>query len=76
MGATGQLLPEGATLEQVGEVFANDRFATASCHPEVVEATRGHSVVRMTIRDEHLNGMGNLMGGVVFTLADFSYAIA
>ncbi|MCH3944229.1 MAG: PaaI family thioesterase [Atopobiaceae bacterium] len=76
MGDREPLLPDDATLEQVSAFFERDRFATESCHPRVVEASHGHSAVTMDILEGHLNGMGNLMGGVAFTLADYAFAIA
>ena len=37
---------------------------------------KGHSVCEMPIEDIHRNAMGNIMGGAIFTLADFALAIA
>lgn len=75
-GADALTLPEDATLDQVRDFFAHDRFPTTSCAPTILEASRGHAVVRMAITENHLNALDNLMGGVVFTLADFAFAIA
>lgn len=69
-------LPATATLDEVCAFFEHDRFPTTSCHPEVLEAAPGHALVRMAITPSHLNALGNLMGGVSFTLADFAFAIA
>ena len=43
---------------------------------EVVETGPRRSTVRMTVRDDMLNGLGGVHGGVVYSLADsaFSYA--
>jgi len=66
-----------ASLEEVGTFFANDRYATASLSPTIMEARPGHAVVRMDVDPaRHLNGLGGLMGGVSFTLADYALAIA
>ena len=70
------LLPEDATLAEVREFFKNDRFATVSLAPEILEASRGHAKLRMQAGPDHANAMGNLMGGVLFTLADYAFAIA
>jgi acyl-CoA thioesterase len=43
---------------------------------EVLEARVGHSVVRMTVRDEMVNGFGTSHGGIVFSLADTAFAFA
>lgn len=71
-----QTLPEAATLDEIRAFFVHDRFPTTTCDPTVVEAGHGHAVVRMAITENHLNALDNLMGGVVFTLADFACAIA
>ncbi len=67
---------EDATLEEVQERFALDRFATQACGCRVVEFARGHAVCEFDIAPGHLNGMGSVMGGAIFTLADFALAVA
>ena len=68
-------LAADATIDEIREFFALDRFATnALCRIE--EATKGRAVCTMQITDEHRNAMGNVMGGAVFTLADFALAVA
>lgn len=70
------MLPENPTLEQVADYFAGDRFATKAAGCRVMEASRGHSVCEMELADIHRNATGNVMGGAIFTLADFALAIA
>ncbi|MBQ6455152.1 MAG: PaaI family thioesterase [Eggerthellaceae bacterium] len=68
-------LTADATIEEIREFFVQDRFATnAQCRIE--EASRGRAVCTMQLTDGHRNAMGNVMGGAVFTLADFALAIA
>ena len=43
---------------------------------EVLEAEVGRSVLRMTVRDEMVNGFGTSHGGIVFSLADSAFAYA
>lgn len=69
-------LDEGASLAEVREVFAHDRFATDACGCRVVEASRGHAVCEFDIGQRHRNQLGNVMGGAIFTLADFTVAVA
>ena len=69
------MLDENCPIEEVREMFANDRFATEMCGCRVVEASRGHAVCEFDIDDTHLNAQGNIMGGAIFTLADFALAI-
>jgi acyl-CoA thioesterase len=64
------------TLEQIRACFGGDRFAS-ECLGAVIEvADPNHAVVSMTLRGEHCNALGNPMGGAIFTLADFAFAIA
>ena len=69
------MLDENCPIEEVRALFANDRFATEMCGCRVVEAARGHAVCVFDIADTHLNAQGNVMGGAIFTLADFALAI-
>lgn len=43
---------------------------------EVVERSPGHSVIRMTVRKEMLNGFGIMHGGLSYSLADSALAFA
>jgi len=70
------MLSETATIEEIRELFAKDIFATKACGATIVSGEKGHSVCEMEITDIHLNAMGNVMGGAIFTLADFALAIA
>jgi acyl-CoA thioesterase len=67
---------ENASIEEIREFFAGDRFATDACGCTVLEASRGHAVCSFEIVPHHRNAMGNVMGGAIFTLADFALAVA
>ena len=67
------MLSDDPTLEEIEAVFANDRFATEAAGCRVV--SRGRAVCSMELADVHRNAMGNVMGGAIFTLADFALAI-
>ena len=69
------MLDENCPLEDVRALFANDHFATEACGCRVVEASRGHAVCEFDIGDIHRNAQGAVMGGAIFTLADFALAI-
>ncbi len=63
------------TLEQVQDRFAEDRFATEN--GAVIEAVEdGYARCTMPITPKHLNAAGTVMGGAIFTLADFAFAVA
>lgn len=70
------MLDENCPIEEVRTLFANDRFATEACGCRVLEASRGHAVCEFDIADIHHNAQGGIMGGAIFTLADFALAIA
>ena len=69
------MLPDNPTREQIEAVFANDRFATVAAGCRIVEGSRGRAVCEMELTDIHRNAMDNVMGGAIFTLADFALAI-
>lgn len=53
----------------------NDRFADF-IGLKLVSAEPGHAVVRMEVGPQHLNGLGFVQGGAIFTLADYAFAAA
>ena len=69
------MLSDDPTLEEIEAVFANDRFATDAAGCRVVSGEHGRAVCSMELADVHRNAMGNVMGGAIFTLADFALAI-
>ena len=70
------MLDENCPIEEVRELFGNDRFATEACGCRVLEASRGHAVCEFDVTERHLNAQCAVMGGAIFTLADFALAIA
>lgn len=70
------MIDKDASLNEVRAIFANDRYATDACGCEVLEASQGRAVCAFNIAPVHLNAQGNVMGGAIFTLADFALAIA
>ncbi|MBR0403922.1 MAG: PaaI family thioesterase [Eggerthellaceae bacterium] len=70
------MLDENCPIEEVRALFGNDRFATEACGCRVLEASRGHAVCEFDIAGIHRNAQGGIMGGAIFTLADFALAIA
>ncbi|MDO4891307.1 MAG: PaaI family thioesterase [Coriobacteriaceae bacterium] len=69
------MIDENLPIEEVRAIFAKDQFATmAGC--TIVEASKHHAVCEMTLADMHLNAQGGIMGGAIFTLADFALAVS
>ncbi|MDE7321658.1 MAG: PaaI family thioesterase [Lachnospiraceae bacterium] len=66
---------EGITLEAVREKFSRDRFATVN--GAVIDAVdEGYAQCSMELNETHRNALGAVMGGAIFTLADFAFAVA
>lgn len=62
-------------LEQVRERFSHDRFAVLT-GIEIREAEVGRAVCVMPLCPDHMNSNNTPMGGAIFTLADFCFAVA
>ena len=63
------------TIEEVREFFAKDRYATES-GAYIEEIGDCYAKCSMKLGEHHKNAVGNVMGGVHFTLADFTFAVA
>ena len=64
-----------ATAEEAREYFRNDRFATSN-GVELDEITEDGCVCRVDLNENHRNALGGVMGGIIFTLADFAFAVS
>jgi len=62
-------------MEQVKQRLRNDQFA-GRCDIELLSVSPGRASARMTLHPHHLNGIGTVQGGAIFTLADFAFAAA
>ncbi|HNY64743.1 MAG TPA: PaaI family thioesterase [Deltaproteobacteria bacterium] len=62
-------------LDLLKRYFARDAFARA-CGIEITEASDGRASAMVKITDTHLNGIGLVHGGLVYTLADMAFAAA
>jgi acyl-CoA thioesterase len=62
---------------RVGEtMFAVDTASKDTMGMELVSCEPGRAVIRMTVRELHLNGHQICHGGFIFTLADSTFAFA
>lgn len=62
-------------LAELRKAYRKDRFATlVGC--EIIEASKAQVVCEMPITDDVRNAHGCVMGGAIFTLADFAFAVA
>ncbi len=66
-----------ALARQVGEsMFAVDTASKDTMGMQLVSCEPGRAVLRMTVRELHLNGHKICHGGFIFTLADSTFAFA
>jgi len=66
---------EPAHPSQIAEFFSRDRFARGN-GIRILEVRPGFGRTEMAVEPRHLNAVGILQGGAVFTLADLAFALA
>ena len=59
----------------IAELFGRDNFARES-GMSITEVRPGYGRTEMTVEPRHLNAVGTLQGGALFTLADLAFAVA
>jgi acyl-CoA thioesterase len=62
-------------LEAITHHFENDRFAATS-GMRLIELRPGFAKTSLQVEERHLNGIGTVHGGAIFTLADFAFGAA
>ena len=55
--------------------MGKDQFATRA-NIELLSVSAGQARAKMVVGPQHLNGFGTVMGGAIFTLADYAFAAA
>ena len=63
------------SLEEAQAFFAQDRFATEN-GMILDELGENYAVCSVVLTARHRNAYGGVMGGVIFTLADYAFAAA
>lgn len=63
-------------LMRAREFFARDKYATQATGIEIQEVGERYAKCSLKLTDIHKNAVGHVMGGVMFTLADFVFAVA
>ena len=63
------------SLEAARAFFAGDLYASES-GIRIEELKDGNAVCSFEITEHHMNADGGVMGGAIFTLIDFSFAVA
>lgn len=63
-------------IERLRELFANDRYATQQTGIVIDKVTDEGVTCSIALQSHHRNAKGAVMGGVLFTLADYAFAVA
>jgi acyl-CoA thioesterase len=63
-------------LEEAKSIFYGDKYASQVTGVEILDADVGYSKVALKLDERHMNAVGQVMGGVYFTIADYAFAIA
>ncbi len=62
-------------MDSINAVRDKDQFARL-LGIELLECSTGQARVRLVVSDRHRNGLGMVHGGVIFSLADYAFAVA
>lgn len=63
-------------LEEARAFFAKDKYATEITGIVIDEVGEHYAKCSLKLDDRHKNAVGQVMGGVMYTLADFVFAVA
>ena len=63
-------------LQQAKEFFKSEGYAIETTGIVIEHAEPQNAVCSLTVADKHKNGVGVVMGGAIYTLADFTFAVA
>lgn len=63
-------------LVEAREVFAKDAYATKLSGAWIEEVGENYAKCSMPLTEDHRNAYGGIMGGCIYTLADFAFAVA
>ena len=64
------------TLEEAREIFSKDLYATDLSGIVIDEIGENYAKCSMKLTEKHKNAYGGIMGGAIYTLADFAFAVA
>lgn len=63
-------------LENARDFFSKDLYATDTTGIVIEEVGEKYAKCSLKLDKRHLNAIGHAMGGVMFTLADFTFAVS
>lgn len=68
------IMSEFDSIDEAREFFKNDKFAT-NAGVVLDELSDDYCKCSIILNDNHKNAYGGVMGGVIFTLADYAFAV-
>ncbi len=63
-------------LETARDFFSKDTFAVKTTGIKIDKVAEHYAKCSLKINDSHKNAYGGVMGGAIFTLADYTFAVA
>ncbi len=63
-------------LDEARKTFSDDCYATCSTGCDILEVGEKYAKCVLMLDGRHRNAVGQVMGGVAYTLADFTFAVA
>ncbi len=63
-------------LEEARQFFEKDKYATVATGIEIEVVGERYAKCSLKLDERHKNAVGQVMGGVMYTLADFVFAVA
>ena len=63
-------------LEEAKQFFIQDRYAVSTTGIEIEAVGPNYAKCSLKLDNRHKNATGHVMGGVLFTLADFVFAVS
>jgi acyl-CoA thioesterase len=64
------------TTKKAAALFGGDCYATKTTGAVLEEARENYARCSLALEPRHKNANGQVMGGAIFTLADFAFAVA
>lgn len=64
------------TLQEVRDFFEGDKYATKVTGAVIEEFAKDYAKCSLKLTDDHRNAIGAVMGGVIYTMCDFAFAVA
>ncbi len=64
------------SIEEAREFFSKDIYAVETTGIVIEDCAENYAKCSLKVNESHTNATGHIMGGAIFTLADFTFAVA